>query len=282
MKLEHNKRFPVSFTIFCLFLYSILNGLGLWQLQRYHEKVAINKQYAENKEAAIVDLDYLLTTTAAKASINHDLRENGDISGMNSCFYRRILVEGQFLHDYEMHLYPRTYEVQPGVIKSGFYIITPFQTKSGGVILINRGWAPLEAADLNTEQAKRFYRPKKEMNLVVTIYPFPRKSWFSPPNDYAKNRWFNIDLSKVAGRLSMMTLMPIFAITEPYTPDGDDQWMPGKFDWPVVIHKPINLNNKHLEYAVTWYFFSLVLTLMFLYYVRKWHEKNQSVMMGFK
>lgn len=282
MKMEHTKKFPLALNVFSLIIYAVLNGLGLWQLERYHDKIALHKQFSENREASIIELEHLLSTAAAQAAINQDSRMEGDTSGIQTCLYRRVAVEGRFLHEQEIHLYPRTYEIQPGQIESGFHVITPFQLNTGGVILVNRGWAPLAAADLNTKQAKRFYRPKVEKRIIVTIFPFPKQSYFSPPNDLERNRWFSVDMKQVAKRLSLMTLMPVFSVAEPYTPEGDDQWMPGKFDWPVVINKPMNLQNNHLEYAATWYMLSLIWAMMFLYYYSRWHRKNESVLMGFK
>lgn len=282
MEMKHVKSFPWSFSLFIGLIYALLNGLGLWQIERHHEKTLLLNQIAENREAPIIDLEHLISTTVAQSNITASAPSTKKFSVLETCLYRRVSVEGKYLHQYEMHLYPRTYETSPGVYSSGFHVITPFQLESGAVILINRGWAPLAAADLNTPASKSFYRPKTSTRLIATVYPFPRKSYFSPQNDVPKNRWFRIDTDEIAKVTGLMTLMPVYAIAEPYTPGGDDQWMPGKYDWPVVVGRPRYISNKHLEYALTWYLLSFVVVIMFLYAQQKWYRKYQSIMMGFK
>ncbi|KAJ1547971.1 Surfeit locus protein 1 [Nowakowskiella sp. JEL0078] len=67
--------------------------------------------------------------------------------------YKKIYLKGQFLHDSEVFLGPRTYLSHASNIPVptaskptiGYYVVTPFKlADSNKIVLVKRGWIPKE------------------------------------------------------------------------------------------------------------------------------------------
>uniref|UniRef100_A0A7S1GK23 SURF1-like protein n=1 Tax=Cyclophora tenuis TaxID=216820 RepID=A0A7S1GK23_CYCTE len=113
--------------------------MGCWQTQRYFEKVVAIEQREKDLAIAPEPLD--------------DTQPQG---------LRRRLAEGEFLHNREILVGPRG--PPPGALASsgpsagrsgggmsvspqGYFVITPFRTVSGQIVMINRGWIPRHFPD---------------------------------------------------------------------------------------------------------------------------------------
>jgi surfeit locus 1 family protein len=76
--------------------------------------------------------------------------------------FLRVSTKGQFLHDREMLVGPRTrtdqHQQQSGGLfgsgsRVGYFVFTPFKIQeSGEIILVNRGWIPREFRDSQTRK----------------------------------------------------------------------------------------------------------------------------------
>jgi surfeit locus 1 family protein len=95
-------------------------SLGFWQLNR-----------AEFKEAAYAKQQ---AQAALPPVTNTDL-----IEGMKEAqgLQRQVHAEGEWLAQWTIFLNNRTMQGQPG-----FWVLTPLKLTSGGVVLVQRGWAP--------------------------------------------------------------------------------------------------------------------------------------------
>src|SRR5918911_4199001 len=116
-----------------------LCGLGVWQINRLNQRLALNKHIDERIVASPVSLN-------STASIDPDLLD-----------YQRVVVRGTFDPNHEVVLRNRSYQDSTGV-----NILTPLRLSgSDKGVLVNRGWIPIEVA---SQQARRqFAAPKGEV-----------------------------------------------------------------------------------------------------------------------
>ena len=217
-------------------------GLGVWQTQRYYEKV---QQVAERQR------DLALEPAPAKVLI---------VSSGHSNSWRRIRVQGRFHHDRELLVGPRGpppgyYRQASGGMNAspqGYFVVTPMtvwleeengKTKSKNqevkqkwwwwgkqrqqtttsdeddasrssktCILVNRGWVPRQLVVGNsrrrTESASLAWdRPSETVQLtVVPIQPEQPKAFLIPQHELQQTPprlfWYDLPAMLTAARLT--------------------------------------------------------------------------------
>ena len=113
-------------------LMSVLFGfLGRWQWHRHEDRRERNTQYEAAAAAPAVPVGSLLSTEALMSSISE---------------YREVTVTGTY--DAEHQLLLRNPKG-----RSGFDVITPLVTETGSALLVDRGWSPPSATDVNSPEA---------------------------------------------------------------------------------------------------------------------------------
>lgn len=212
-----------------LFAFAAMVGLGAWQLQRLDWKLGLKAKLEARIHAVPVDWP------AARAR----LEAGEDVE------YLRVRASGHFLHAHERHLYAT------GPTTWGWQVITPLEMAPGEVILVNRGFVP-DAKKAPSSRASGL--PEGAIEIVGLLRrPLPGKPWVSPDNEPAANRWYWLDLAgMVAG-----------------VPAGHGPWtktvileaeaLPGAPEPNGGVTR-LDLANRHLEYALTW--FALAGTLL--------------------
>ena len=197
--------------------------LGCWQLQRLAWKEAV------------------IAETAAKQDMPALTRLPEDISGLT---YRRAALRGRFLYDHTIHLIGR----QQGM-NVGYYMITPLQMRDGRVLLVNRGFSPL---DKETQ-------PKRQVTAEGVLRPLREHRYFAPPNAPEKNIWSYEDIDAIGKMIGKTPLPLVLEVTGKMEQDVFPIPNDGK-----IIHR-----NDHLGYALTWFALALVAIVMFGAYYRK-------------
>lgn len=222
---------PTLFTIPALIL---LVTLGSWQLHR----LAWKNDLIEHIKLAIQQPAKPLPAGLSSAE------------GMR---YHRVLVEGEFQHDKEIFLYGGTREYQG---EQGYEILTPLKTTDGRVVLIDRGWVPIQKKLAEN-------RPETLVKGTVTIEGFvmegEQPKLFTPPNQPKKNAWFWIDM-KGAADYTGFPLSNYYVLAAA----GKDAKQ-----LPLGRDLNINIRNDHLQYAITWYSAALALLVIYILYHRK-------------
>lgn len=211
---------PAIFTAAALV---VLIGLGNWQMQRLAWKNALSEHIQSRLKAPPVSLNTALTLH------KHD---------PESAEYSRVKLAGEFLHDLEIHLYSSRKK------QVGWNIYTPLKLDDGRIVLVNRGFVPQHLKD----QQKRTSGLLSGKVELVGLLRTPRKTpgLFTPDNNIDKNRWFWIDLPdiakfRLAGDAKML----------PVTIDAEASDLPG--GWPQGGTTRLVFENRHFEYAMTWY-----------------------------
>lgn len=238
------RRFRPSFwaTVCTVVSLAILIGLGTWQVQRLFWKEGEIEKRQTRVSAPAVPLPESFPDPAQME-------------------FTRVRLEGRFLHDQEFHLGART---DNGRV--GYHIVTPFALTDGRVVLVDRGWVPENRRDPITRVEGQIEGPMTIEGLLRTGgwkgFDFAR-----PPNKPEERFYFWLDLPVMAQTLVEAGVSEAPVITEVYV-DAVASEVPGGL--PVGGQTRVNLPNDHLEYAITWYAFAVILAVIwFLYSYRR-------------
>ena len=160
--------------------------------------------------------------------------------------YQKVKFSGTFDFEKQIYLYSLNNNGVPG-----YDIITPIETESNEILLINRGWIHKDLKNnknLNKIEANSFEGVIKKITK-----PNP----FKPENDIQNNIWYSLkldDLQNFTGyKLNNYVL---------FLQNNQNRLVENKIVSP-------NLPNNHLKYALTWYSVALSILLYFLYFRKK-------------
>lgn len=217
--------------IMVLALFAVLMVLGTWQVKRLAWKESLLATISERMAANPVPLDDIIAIKV----------RGGDIE------YRQTRLDGHFLNDREQFFFATLNG------NSGYNVYTPFERPDGSMILVNRGFVPVDDKD----PAKR---PQGQLSGEVSITGLARDrlngkpSSMLPDNDPGQNIFFWKDLDAMAANAGIdksdSKLIDFFV-------DADATPNPGGL--PVGGVTIIDMPNNHLQYAVTWYGLGLAL-----------------------
>lgn len=229
----------VPAAVMTLVALAVLLGLGFWQLERKAWKENLLATIAARTSEAPVDF-----LNAYSATHDNDL-------GFE---YMRAKVRGRFLNEKERYFYAPDPNLGPG-----YHVYSPLEISgTNAVVFVNRGFVPEALKD----PAKR---PDSLLDGDVEIVGLMRgpgvKGTFTPDNDVKANLWFWRDYAGLfASAFTETDRTPIAAFL-----DAEDA-APG--GWPKGHATLVDLPNRHLEYALTW--FGLAGTLIAVFAAFAW------------
>ena len=210
----------------------ILLALGSWQVHRLMWKTELNEERRAQFQAEAVMLP-------------------ADLADPASFAYRRVWLEGRFRHEAEMFLAARTHDR-----RVGYQIITPFERTDGPVVLVNRGWVPLESKEPETRLGGQMQGAFRLEGIVV---PAGRAGWFTPDNEPENNIWFWTDTAALAAKAGI----PAHA----YLVDAGPAPNPGGL--PIGGQTRVELRSQHMQYIVIWYALAIGLAVIYVIYMRR-------------
>jgi surfeit locus 1 family protein len=229
--------------IAAVLLIVLFAGLGTWQVQRLQWKLALIERVESRVHSA----------PAAPPAPSRW----GQISA-ESDEYRRVRLSG-------FYLYSLTTPVQAvSDLGSGWWLVTPFCTSDGYVVLVNRGFVPIEqggpgkypAVQANpvgtacSAAAGSRLRPDGEVTGLMRMSE--TKGGFLRQNDPRGNRWYSRDVKAIGEARGLYNVAPYFVDA---AKDQDPADAP---DHPVGGLTVITFHNSHLVYAFTWYLLALM------------------------
>ncbi len=177
---------PVSATLLSLLAFTILIGLGTWQVQRLQWKTALLADISTRMEKPPVPLPEKLDTP-------EDWK------------YRRVTMAGHYLYDHEFLVKPRTLD---GV--NGYHMLVPFARLSGGIVMVNRGW-------ISDELMSKANRPAGTVQMEG-IVQLPQKNYFTPENNPPKNDWYWPDVKAMGAAAQFRNVAPVLVIVSAAKP----------------------------------------------------------------
>jgi len=213
---------------------ALLIGLGVWQLHRLAWKEALLASIAAEIHRPPAPLE-----TPPEAWRTLGTEE-----------YRPVSVSGRFHNRDERYLLA----VEDG--EAGWHVYTPLETEGGRLVFVNRGFVPDALKDPATRTAGELEGPVTVTGLVRAPGV---QGTFEPDADPVRNIWYWRDLKGMTASLpseadrSRVLAFFIDAAAEPANPGG----------WPKGGVTRIDIPNRHLEYALTWFGLAAALALVF-------------------
>jgi surfeit locus 1 family protein len=203
-------------TVVLFLLAALFANLGLWQARRGDGKVATEQQFATAKPLLLLDA---IQRKARFAQI--------DVSGHYDD-KRHFLLDNQVWHG-----------------QAGVHVFTPFYSREGTVIMVNRGWLPL-AADRKTMPAIPTPQNQTVLRGMLNIFPVPGRK-LGPADQLSTTKWpqlvtyLNVADMSVALDTQLAEWIIQLSDTEQAGFEGRD-WQ------PVFL-----TSNKHKAYSFQWY-----------------------------
>jgi surfeit locus 1 family protein len=226
-------------TLFSVPALIVLIALCVWQVQRLYWKQAL----IADRETRVAAEPVALPAVGA------------DPTGFE---FRRVRLEGSFVHDKELYLGARSLNGN-----AGYHVLTPFAVTGGGSVLVDRGWVPVERK-LPDQRAEGQVAGTQTLEAVARV---PHgQAWLQPDNEPQHNMWFFIDLPAMAKATGVDLRTDLYV-------DAGPAENPGKY--PVGGQTRIELPNDHLQYAITWGLLALALAVIYVLYHLKLERERR-------
>jgi surfeit locus 1 family protein len=220
-----------------------LLSLGVWQLERRLDKLALIAALGERLAAAPVALP-----PAARW---------GELTPAKDEF-RRVTMLGLIEPEEEARVYASASALRKDVIGQGVWVFAPAHlsgARSDETVVINRGFVP--------DGASSPASPSREPISLTGYIRFPEApNWLTPAADPAKRLWFARDhlaMAEALGWARNGRMAPFYIDLESPVP-------PGGLPKPGPLQ--VNLKNDHLQYAVTWFLLAFAVAIAFGVWVR--------------
>jgi surfeit locus 1 family protein len=236
--LQAKRRGVIEATVFAVVGIAFLIGLGIWQLDR--------KTWKENLIATV-------TTRIARAPENLPPRASWPRLLPEGNEYTRVTFPAEFLDGQEALVYTAGSPFRPDVKGPGYWVFAPAQLAGGSIVLVNRGFVPLDAKDPVT---RAHGAPHGTIDIVGVMRWPETRGLFTPAGDVQGNVWYLRDPKTIAAAKKWASAAPFYIDQESPVPAGGVP-LPGKLD--------VHLTDNHLQYAITW--FGLALALAGVYVV---------------
>ena len=205
-------------------------ALGSWQLQRLQWKTALIAQVDRRVHAAPVAApaaDAWATLSKAKDE------------------YRHLRLTGRFLGELATPVQAST------ELGSGYWLLTPFCSDDGAIVMVNRGFVPKAPA----QAAGQARGPACSLGtggagITGLLRMSEPGGAFLRHNDVAAERWYSRDVAAIAAARGLPRVAPYFL-----DQDAASNAMAAA---PVGGLTVISFNNNHLVYALTWFAMGLM------------------------
>jgi surfeit locus 1 family protein len=214
-----------------ILLFPCLISLGMWQLDRAQQKLALYTQAIAQRDAPALQLS--TARDLGVPMLGRSVRATGQYQAPNILLDNRIR-EG----------------------RTGYEIITPFKLTDGTQVLVARGWVVAEA---DRARLPLVSMPTETATMVGRFGPVPpvgiRLGGSSEIEELAQSllRIQRLDTALVAQKLGYPLPAGLIYL-DPLAPNGYDR------RWPA----PSSDVSKHHAYAVQWFALAVVLVVLYV------------------
>jgi surfeit locus 1 family protein len=214
------KGFPVGLTVATAIAFAILMALGVWQLQRLKWKEALLAHVAKLEMARPQSLEYTLGQLAR----GHDVE------------FTRVSVVCPGLATAP---YQEVYDLRDGAVGARRGSACPVDSDAYRTILVDRGFVP------DTTPARPSVDTKDMTPIeVVGVLRRPERGNFATPPS-RPGHWYLHEVSGLARALDATTPAPVLLFAESRVNPSIGALVPAPM--------PVQISNRHLEYALTWF-----------------------------
>jgi surfeit locus 1 family protein len=222
----------------------VLVGLGNWQLRRLAWKDDLIARVAERPLEALRDIPPVSSWP------DFDIAEGE---------YRPYRLAGHFLHDKEALVFTSLPNPNGRFGGPGYWVVTPFEVAAGGVVLVNRGFAP-QGRHLPAERGETL--PLGATMVTGLMRPDEPARMFLPDDRPMDNLFYARNVQNIAAAKGISGPLAPFTIdlAAVETPPGG---------LPQAGETRMAFTNNHLQYAITWYGLAAALLAVFATFVRQ-------------
>ena len=230
-------------------VFVVLVLLGNWQMRRLEWKEQLIANVAERPSQPARDLP----ASAEWSRLDVAAHE-----------YLPFRLKGRFLHDREALVFTSLSEAKGPYGGPGYWVVTPFALEGGGIVLVNRGFAPH-----GRHLAKDRGEALEEGPATVTglLRPNDEPNFLTPENQPEDNQFFSREVGAIAAAKRLEGPVAPFTIDllAAHTPPGG---------LPQAGETRMSFTNNHLAYAVTWYGLAAALLAVFTSFV--WGRRREA------
>lgn len=201
----------------------VLVSLGLWQLRRLDERRAANADVLRGSRTTVA-LDDVLRPVDT---------EVGDAR------FQRVVVRGRFDEANELLVRFRTHGGLPG-----YEVVTPLVVESDAVVLVNRGWVPLELGESWSERGT--LPPDGVVEVTGLVQAAESESRYRPAREHGRLVVGSIATTRLEAELDRDLYPGWVQLVEP-----DDV-----SSFPEPLGPPDPGEGPHFTYALQWFAFA--------------------------
>jgi surfeit locus 1 family protein len=218
----------------------VLLSLGVWQLERRADKLALIATLDERLGAAPVPLP-----------------PPSDWSGLTPARdeFRRVTLSGVVDRRDPAQVFTSSSPLRRDVAGTGVWMFAPVTLASGDTVVVNLGFV----AD-GKDAAQQYTNDPVRLTGYIRFPEMP--GWLTPHADRGKRLWFVRDHRAMALALTWADLHRV----APFYIDLESPVPPGGVPKPGPLQ--VNLKNDHLQYAVTWFLLAFAVTIAFAFWLR--------------
>jgi surfeit locus 1 family protein len=232
---------------------AVMARLGIWQLDRLHQRRAFNTRVLAQINQPVLDL-----TTALKMGLR-----GADLTGME---YRQVKVQGQYDFSHEVALRNQAWGNEIGV-----HLLTPLHIAgSDRTILVDRGWVPVN--DFNNHDWSKYAEPGT-IQVSGVIRASNSKPDFGfrtdpiPSSGQAPLLVWNFANVDGISKQIPYTLLPVYIQQAP-----DSNWT----SLPYRTQPVLDLSEgPHQSYAIQWFSFAALLGIGYPFFIRRQENPNR-------
>lgn len=214
-------------------------GLGLWQLRRLDERRLQNQVYGARLASAPEDLAALLT---------------GAGDDIQSLEYHKAVATGHYLPEQELLIRSQVFAG-----RAGYHVLTPLRLDGGGILMVNRGWVPLEMDNPPVAAAP----PGGTVIVAGVLRQSQQRTGLGPVDDPDAVMLARVDLTLLSGRFDEPVLPVYLVVSE--NPES----------LPVPVETPtFSDEGPHLAYAIQWFSFTVIGIVGYGFLIRR-NRKSQ-------
>ncbi|MFC2951610.1 SURF1 family protein [Marinicaulis aureus] len=219
-------QFRPALTFVVAIAFALLITLGSWQVRRLEWKQGLIAQV----EARVNGEPIPFVDAVRRAGAGEAME------------YTPVTIAGRMQAEKEARVFG-TLDGAPGA-----YVFAPVET-AAGVVYVNRGFAPQDVLSVPCFCDAAATEDAFTGLLRAAERPSPPASWFQTTGKSVDGLWFVRDPQAFAVEAGIDA--PAYYI---------DQYAVAGRDWPKGGTTRLDFNNRHLEYALTW--FGLAATLV--------------------
>jgi surfeit locus 1 family protein len=201
--------------------------LGMWQLDRLHQRRAANATAIARRALPSQSLNSLVSSPKRAIEPLND---------------RRVTAQGVFDHSQQIVVRGRVYREAPGV-----HVVTPLRlTDSDTAVLVNRGFVP--APDAVTVEVDSLDEPGVRLVSGIALAIPTDAEGGAPLSRLGRTTWKRLDLAALRARVPY-PLLDVYILEEA---TGSLPQYPRRLE-----SRPID-DGPHLSYAIQWFSFGTI------------------------